>query len=262
MQSDDGLKLAYGVEAPDGPIALYERDGHAIYWLGIKEDTAFRCNIYLIRDGDTALLVDPGSRHFFEQARSRVTQIIQPTSVSGMILSHEDPDVAASMVDWLDLNPAMKVFTTPRTQVLLPHYGRAEYAYFDVEASPEYRFPSGRALRFIPAPYLHFPGAFATYDCDARVLFSGDIWAAIDIDWKLVVEDFAQHVPSLDLFHTEYMASNLAARGFVRHLDGLAIDAIFPQHGSILGPDTVTDAIEYLRNLRCGTDIVYAGLPE
>lgn len=262
MPTETGLTLDQAKDALDRPTLLYQRGDHAIYWLGMPEDTAFRCNIYLVRDGANGLLVDPGSQHFFTQARARVAQIMPPEGINGMILSHQDPDVAASMVEWLKVNPAMNVITTPRTQVLLPHYGTADYAYFDVEASPEYRFPSGKTLRFIPSPFLHFPGAFVTYDTDARVLFSGDIWAAIDINWKLVVDNFAEHAPSLDLFHTEYMASNLAARGFVRHLDGLPIDAIFPQHGSILGPDTVPQAIEYLRELRCGTDIVYASLSE
>lgn len=242
------------------PTPLFRSDSHAIYWLGITEVSAFRCNVYLLHDGREAILVDPGSRRFFGQIKQRVAQILPPEQVSGMVLSHQDPDVAASMVDWLDVNPAMRVFTTPRTQEQLPHYGRLEYDYYDVSAQPLLTLPSGTALRFIPAPFLHAPGAVVTYDAASRYLLSGCVWAALDLDWTLVVDSFKEHIPKMNLFHLDYMASNLATRGFVNSLDGLPIDAILPQHGSTIGSEHVAAALDYLRQIRCGTDILYADL--
>lgn len=256
----NGELLGKALEALDEPTLLYQEGEHAVYWLGISEESAFRCNCYLLRDGDCAILIDPGSRIHFEKVRERVAQVMAPESLSGMILCHQDPDVAASMVDWLELQPNLTVFTTPRTQVLLPYYGKSDYRYYDVEAQPEYRLPSGNLLRFIPAPFLHFPGAFTSYDAQSRFLFSGDIWAAIDTDWSLTVEEFEQHIGKMNLFHTEYMASNRAARGFLQRLDGIELQAILPQHGSIIGPENVARALDYLYQLRCGTDIIYAGI--
>ncbi|HEY1931112.1 MAG TPA: MBL fold metallo-hydrolase [Acetobacteraceae bacterium] len=240
--------------------ALFDVGDHAIYWLGITDATAFRCNTYLIADGDQFLLVDPGSRSFFQQVRDRVAQVVDPSRITGLVICHQDPDVGASMVDWLDIVPEATVYTTPRTQVLLPHYGASDYRYHNVSGKPILILPSGQQLRFIEAPFLHFPGAFTTYDETTRFLFSGDIWAALDLDWTLVVDDFESHVNRMDLFHIDYMASNVAARGFVHKLDGLAIDAILPQHGSIIPSAYVPAALNYLRNLRCGLDIVYAGM--
>lgn len=242
------------------PTPLYDANGHGIYWLGNTDETAFRCNTYLIVDQHEAILVDPGSKQYFSQVKQRVAQILPPENVSGMVLCHQDPDVAASMTDWLDVNPAMRVFTSPRTQVLLPHYGRSDYQYYDVTENPVYVHPSGASLKFVEAPFLHFPGAFVTYDTQSRYLFSGDIWAALDLDWTLTVDSFEQHIPKMNLFHLDYMASNLAARGFVRRIENLAIDAILPQHGSIIGAQHVGLALDYLRNLRCGTDIIYADM--
>jgi len=244
----------------NSPTALYRQNGHEIYWLGIAQETTFRCNTYLIRNGDQALLVDPGNRSHFTLVRDRVAQIMDPASITGLVLCHQDPDVAASMCDWLEQSPHACVYTTPRTQVLLPHYGCDDYRYVDVTAAPKLTLPSGAKLRFIEAPFLHFPGAFVTYDEHARYLFSGDIWAALDIEWKLVVDDFEHHREMMDLFHLDYMASNVATRGFVRRLDGLDIRAILPQHGSIIPSSHIPAALEYLRELHCGTDIAYPDL--
>lgn len=242
------------------PTVLYDDGRHGVYWIGITDETAFRCNTYLIRDGDQALLVDPGNRGFFEQVRSRVGQLMPPEEVTGLILCHQDPDVAASMVDWLDLNPKLEVISTARTHVLLPHYGRARYPAVEVREASARKLPSGGELRFIEAPFLHFPGAFATYDATSKVLFSGDVWAALDVQWRLVVDDFEMHVPAMDLFHLDYMASNVASRGFAKKLVGLDIEAIAPQHGSIIPRRYVPRDLEYLDKLRCGLDIVYADL--
>ncbi len=243
----------------DEPILLFQKDNHFIYWVGISNETAFRCNVYLIVDGDEALVIDPGSRSFFTQIQTNISKVTPLENVKGLILCHQDPDVAASMIDWLQFNSNITIISSNRTNVLLPHYGIEEYNFFDI-CDANYTFSSGKQLQFIEAPFLHFPGAFTTLDLASHFLLSGDIWAALDIDWKLVVEDFEAHTMNMDLFHLSYMASNIAAKGFVNKLEGLQIDAILPQHGSVLDSRDVEDAKNYLKELRCGTDIIYGDI--
>jgi len=259
MQKQADISLHSLVADMHAPTLLFQQDDHAIYWLGITENTVFRCNVYLIVDGDTVILVDPGSRSYFNQVKSRVAQIIDPALVTGMILCHQDPDVAASMVDWLELCPNCMVYTSPRAQVLLPHFGAHDYQWQDIEKEPALLFASGRTLQFITAPFLHSPAAFTTYDATSQFLFSGDIWAALMTTWQLTVSDFDQHRMQMDMFHMDYMASNVAARGFINKLEPLHIDAILPQHGSLIANDHVDQALDYLRTLQCGTDIAYPG---
>jgi len=245
------------MERFDTPTLLFQDEGHAIYWLGIPEDTAFRCNAYLVADNQEALIVDPGGRQSFDFVKNRVAQILPPESVTGMILCHQDPDVAASMADWLDINPSMKVITSLRANVLLPNYGRPNYTFISISEDPVYTFSSGRKIRFIESPFLHFPGAFASYDEYSRYLFSGDIWAAIDMDWHLVVEDFARHKLKLNLFHLDYMAGNIATRGFIDRLRAFPVKAILPQHGSVIPEQMIPEAMNYLMDLKCGLDLIY-----
>jgi len=244
----------------DKAICLFEQHGHAIYWLGVLEPTIFRTNTYLITDGDEALIVDPGNRSCFEQIRQRVAQIIEPEKVTGMIICHQDPDVAASMPDWLALNPDLRVFTSPRTQVLLPYYGCPDYHYVNVEVSPVLSLDSGAQLKFIPAPFLHFPGAFASFDVMAGCLFSGDVFSSVNVGVRLLADDFESLADNMRMFHVEYMASNIAARGFIRRLDGLEISGILPQHGCLIGTEHAPLALKWLAGLQCGTDIIYPDL--
>lgn len=244
----------------DQPVLLAQEGDHAIYWLGVREETAFRSNSYLIQDGEEAILVDPGNRNAFVTIQAQIAPVFNPQGLSGLILGHQDPDVASSAVDWLGRQPELTILSSPRTRVLLPHYGLRDYRFWDIEAQPVYSFSSGRTLRFETAPFLHSPMAFVTYDPTCQLLMTGDIFAAIDTEWQLVVEDFDKHLTKLDLFHIDYMASSVAARGFVRKVRDFPVRMILPQHGSLIPSRFVQEAWDYLETIQCGTDILYPDL--
>ena len=239
------------------PVLLFQQDEHAVYRLGSAENSVFRCNSYLIKDGDQGVLIDPGGKNVFREFKKNLTGLMPLHQLTGMVLSHQDPDVVASMQDWLELKPDLRVFATPRTHVLLPYYGPAAYRDFDVVQQERFQFNSGNELLFIPSPFLHFPGAVTTLDITSGYLFSGDVWAAPDTEWRLIVDSFAGHTEKMDLFHKDYMAGNAASKGYAERLSGQVIRAILPQHGSIIPEEFVGVALSYLKNLRCGLDLIY-----
>ncbi len=243
------------------PVLLFEKEEHRVYWLGMAVPDAFRTNIYLIEDGDEAILVDPGNKAFFPQLKERLSTLGCLKKLTGAIFSHQDPDVAGSIADWVSDFKNFRVMTSRRTNILLPHYGISGYNFYDTgEAHNQYTFQSGNTLRFLEAHFLHFPGAIATYDAASGFLLSGDVWASIDIDFQFIASDFEEHTLKLNLFHLDYMSSSVAAKGFARQIAPLNIEGILPQHGALIGKSDVEAAIAYLHNLRCGLDLIYPDL--
>jgi flavorubredoxin len=242
------------------PVALFDDGTHALYWVGSQEDSAFRCNAYLIVNGDWRILFDPGSAyHHFEQVRARVEQIIPADTISHIVVHHQDPDLCDSLPNWLEINPQLFLVTTPRTRVLIPYYGfSADVNWIDVSPndSTYLELPSG-SLAFLTAPFLHFPEAMVTFDERSGFLLSGDIGAAIEPDWQLVATDWERHWRAMVPFHIFYMASNRALRGFVEKIEPFPIRAILPQHGSVIPGSLVQNALENLRALPCGIDLIY-----
>jgi len=239
------------------PLLLFHEDNHSIYWLGSAERSVFRSNTYFIRDGDQGVLIDPGGKPVFREIRKNLSGLMPINQLAGMVLSHQDPDVAASIENWLELKSDLWIFSTPRTHVLLPYYCFGEYRFFDVEKEKRFHFKSGNELFFIPSPFLHFPGAVTTLDSRSGYLFSGDVWASLDTKEQFVVENFIRYSGRMDLFHKDYMASNVAARGYADSLKGYIINGILPQHGSMIPGRFVEDALNYLENIECGLDIIY-----
>lgn len=259
MNRVDSLRGA--VLDSDGPVRLFDRDGHSVWWVGSQENTPFRCNAYLIVDGDQALLFDPGSSmHHFEQVRFRVGEVLPPERVTHIVLHHQDPDLCDSLPDWVGVAPKARLVTTPRARVLLPYYGLGPDVEF-IDVSPQDRtwweLPSGHSIGFMVAPFLHFPEAMVTWDEASRFLLSGDIGAAIEQDWRLVADDLERHWAAMVPFHAFYMASSRALGGFIDKIAPFDIDAVLPQHGSILPGDMVREIFDRLRALPCGVDLVY-----
>ncbi len=50
-----------------------------------------------------------------------------------------------------------------------------------------------RTLRFIFTPYLHFLGAFCTFDIMSKILFSSDLFGAFSDDWSLDQKDMQKN---------------------------------------------------------------------
>lgn len=243
----------------DGPVCLFDGP-HQIWWIGSSEASPFRCNAYLLVDGATRVLFDPGSaRWHFDQVLARVKQIIDPTTVTHIVAHHQDPDVIDSLPLWLELAPNAFVIATPRTRVLLPYYGLPENVnWFDVSPldNTVLELDQG-SLAFLTSPFLHFPEAMVTFDEASGFLLSSDIGAAIDDDWKLVADDWDRHWRTMVPFHVFYMANNRALRGFCDKVAPFPIEAILPQHGSILPKSMVRPALAALRELPCGIDLLY-----
>jgi hypothetical protein len=241
------------------PTPLYRKGDHAVYWLGLSDDEPSPYNAYLLMDKNEVLLIDPGSRSQFEKVKHRVEQIVEPERITGLILCHHAANVSASMIDWLDFKRNIMVYATFRTHTMLSGYG-TDYFFVDVSLNDRLKLPCGTEICFIEAPFLHSTGAMATYDRSSGFLFSGDIWAASGSDWNLVVDDFQQYSIKMDRTHLSDMPSNIATRGFLRRLQPYGIAAILPRQGSIIGRNFIGAALDYLRKLECGTDILYPDL--
>ncbi|MDA8065896.1 MAG: MBL fold metallo-hydrolase [Thermaerobacter sp.] len=250
-------ELAGGQPDLSQAVLLFEAGRHRVYWVGSEEATHFRCNAYLLCHGDANVLIDPGGRFHYDQVSRRVEGVVDPQKITHIVVQHQDPDLCGSLPLWLERQGGIKVLTNSRAAVLLPHYGLT----CPIEETDDGWLPlgDGAKLRFLPAPFMHFPGAFVTYDPISKFLFSGDIFAAVNADWQMFVQDFDLHSGFMEIFHTDYMAGHRALAGFTAMLrrEQVPIRAILPQHGSIIMERDVPKALEWLGNLLCGLDLIY-----
>ena len=232
-----------------------------IYWVGFYDEAAqLHCNPYLIIDSDDIVLIDPGSIPHFPVVMRKIMELINPEDITYVVAQHQDPDVCGNLAvveDVINRND-LKIIGHTNCLRLIRHLGLRSELYAVDEHDYQLELKSGRVLEFIFTPYLHSPGAIATYDPSTRSLFSSDIFGAISQNWSLFVEgrDF---LSPMEPFHQHYMPSNRILKHCMERFEKLELDRILPQHGSILEGRDVDRAIEHLKQLPCGIDLIEDG---
>ncbi|MFA7196749.1 MAG: response regulator [Anaerovoracaceae bacterium] len=222
-----------------------------IYWVGgISSNQGLQCNPYLLVDGTEAVLIDPGSILDFEAVWKNVCSLISPDRIRYVILHHQDPDLASSVPLFEKKGCRFELVTHWRTKTLVRYYGVVSDFYIINSHGNQLTLASGRTLSFLPAPYLHFPGAVMTYDARTQTLFSGDLFGAFSGEWALEAsEDYMERMKS---FHEHYMPSREVLQPVMESLLALPISLIAPQHGSLIRKD-IRSHIKALRDLECGS---------
>ncbi len=214
-----------------GPVEIAPE----VFWIGsyIKDDI-FQCHNYLIRDGSESVLVDPGSMLTFGESLKKIKYLVDLRDIKYFICHHQDPDIAASLPKIVEIFPKTEKFivTHWRTYFLLKHYDLPLPFYLVDQHNYELLLSSGRKLKFILTPYMHYPGNIVTYDELSKVLFSSDIFGAWDEEWQLFADQ--SYLEKMRAFHEIYMPSRDIVMFTLNRLRELDIDIIAPQHGSII----------------------------
>jgi flavorubredoxin len=251
------------VRAFDAPEALVVGNDYSnaisitrnIFWVGFREGERLQCNPYLLVDRGSAVLVDPGSIPDFPLMMRKVIDVIDPSLIELVIVSHQDPDIAGCLPVLEDViaRPDLRVAAHPNTHRLIRHLGFRAEPYDVVEHGLEYVTATGDRLEFIPTPYAHSPGAMATYHRATQSLFTSDLFGAITPHEDIFdAPDFPR---SMDAFHQAYMPSSAVLKAALRRLEGRPIQRLLPQHGTIIEGDAVRVAFEHLAALPCGIDL-------
>ncbi|MDD5057839.1 MAG: MBL fold metallo-hydrolase [Sideroxydans sp.] len=243
-------------------VVLFGDENHKFVLLNESdpgEEDGVRSNQYLIQHKDDGVLLDPGGFGVMPRVLAELLRYIGPQQLKGIVLSHQDPDIVGGLSTWLELTGA-PVYVSEIWMRFLPHYGIKGVSRFT--GVPDRGMPlhvaDGFDLQLVPAHFLHSEGQINVYDPVSKILFSGDIGAAMlptDKDY-IYADDFAAHLPYIEGFHRRYMCSNRAARIWVDRVSKLDIDMIAPQHGPIYRGKAVGEFLAWFKELQCGIDLM------
>lgn len=211
-------------------------------------------NEYLVAHGDQGLLLDPGGAEIFPAVFSALSAEFDPSALVGVFASHQDPDTVSSLALWLEFNPAMRCYVSWLWSGFIPHFGGTGETLVAIPDEGMDIALAGLILKAVPAHYLHSSGNFHLYDKVAKILFSGDVGAALLPPGRdgLFVEDFDTHIRHAEAFHKRWMGSNEAKRRWCERVAHLDIDMLCPQHGAIYRGADVQRFINWFDEIQVG----------
>jgi flavorubredoxin len=222
------------------------------------EDSFLSVNQYLIIEDGEGLLLDPGSESIFDDLYDAVSEFIEIEKIKYIFLSHQDPDVSGSIGQW-SVTTKAKFLMSGLWVRFMSHYGFSEMSRVVEIPDKGAKLTLGNhVVKFIPAHFLHSPGNFTLYDVKSKILFSGDIGAAVvnSLGGEKKVISFEEHKLALEGFHKRYMGSNKFCSAWVKRVEKLDILKIAPQHGFVFEDENINKFLDWFRELQCGSDLL------
>ncbi|MBF0424108.1 MAG: diguanylate cyclase, partial [Magnetococcales bacterium] len=207
---------------------------------------------YLIEHGEDSILLDPGGQLTWEATLKKIEKIIPFSKIRYFVCHHQDPDITSSLpsIDRLVSRSDAVVLSHWRANALLKHYA-IRIPLECVEKNAWQLNLGQRVLQFIFTPYLHFPGAFCTFDTRSGILFSSDLFGGFTENWQLVAQD-ESHFENIRPFHEHYMPHKDVLMHGLSKLEPLPITLIAPQHGSLIPHHLITFMFTQLKAMDCG----------
>ncbi len=235
---------------------LFENENHkCVFFEDFTEGEMITANQHLIVHNGKGMLLDPGGHKVYAKLFSALPDHLPPAALEYLFLSHQDPDIVASVNGWLMITDA-DAYMSAIWRRFVAHFGVDGSVMDRMKEIPDVGMKldlEGCELQLIPAHFLHSAGNFHVYDPVSKILYSGDLGAAI-VDYRFV-EDFDAHAGEMIGFHNRYMASKTACQLWAKMVRQLDIEIIAPQHGAMFkGKDMCKKFIDWVEVLEPGAD--------
>jgi flavorubredoxin len=241
------------------PFELFDNGRHKCLMfsdLGDSGGEAVQANQFLIVDGDTGAVIDPGGNLAYNELVLAMQKHFPPSRLSSILASHADPDIIAALDRWMTGTSA-KLYISTLWERFAPHFckpGKTEGRIVGIPDAGMHIKVGRSRITAVPAHFLHAEGNFQFWDPESGILFSGDLGVSLGGEPKRFVSRLADVLPQMEPFHRRYMASGRILKLWANMVKTLPVRMIVPQHGAPLVADAVPAFIEWVQTLDCGID--------
>ena len=200
-------------------------------------------NSYLIKGSKKIALIDTVDPHKENELINNL-QKLNVQNIDYIISNHAEQDHSGTIPKILELYPNAKVVTNQKCKTML----------MDLLSIPEEKFIvindgdtislGDKTLKFILAPWVHWPETMFTYLKEDKILFTCDFLGSHFATSELFVKDEAKVYESAKRYYAEIMMpfrNNI--KKHIEKISNLDIEIIAPSHGPIYSkPEFIIDA--------------------
>lgn len=156
----------YGVGVKDDSIDLFE--GQYVVPEGISY------NSYFIKDEKTAVF-DTVDARFYDEWLKNVLAVSGGKAPDYLIVLHVEPDHSANVARFMKEFPAAKIVGNAKTFAMLKNFFGEDFSERRVVVAEGETLSLGKhVLKFVFAPFVHWPEVMVCYDETDKILFSAD----------------------------------------------------------------------------------------
>lgn len=161
-----------------------------IHWVGVEDwqrrlfdalvplPSGTSYNAYLVVGKEKSALIDSVAPGFEEEFLEKVASIVPPESIDYVVMNHAEPDHASAIARVLSLTPGARLVATKKGKAVAASMYRIQEDRCMPEGTTETLDLGGKTLKFIEAPWLHWPETMFTFAVEDRILFTCDFFGA------------------------------------------------------------------------------------
>jgi NADH oxidase (H2O-forming) len=220
-----------------------------LYWIGAEDpdlrtfDDLFPTeqgttyNSYLIKGRDKIAIVDTVKEERAEEFLAKVKKLVDPADVDYFIINHTEPDHSGSLAFMLRHCPKATVISTQAANTFLKNLIHTEFPAHIVKDG-EVLDLGDRHVRFILAPFLHWPDTmFALLEEDGA-LFTCDAFGAHVCGPSIFNDELPEYVKDMQFYFDCIMRPfKDRALAAIAKIKGERIEVVCPSHGPVLRSD-------------------------
>jgi len=190
-------------------------------------------NSYLVRGETRNVLIDTVKKPFAEEFFAKIEEHLPVSEIDAVVVNHTEPDHSGALEQLLELNPEITVYCSRPAENFLKQLLNHEFKCQVVADGDELDL-GGRKLKFILAPYLHWPDTMFTYLDDGQILFPCDAFGAHYCAEKLFDDEIADFSADFHFYFDCIMRPfKDKIREALAKIEDLPIRMVCPSHGPI-----------------------------
>lgn len=220
-----------------------------VHWIGLNDrttdlfegiwpiaDKGVTYNSYLVRD-EKNVLVDLSKSFKTDEYVESIEAIMPLAEIDYLVVNHMEPDHTGAFRTLLRIPRRLTILATQKAKEML----EAFYGITDnvrVVADGEELALGRRTLRFVHAPFVHWPETMVTYDAEDRILFSCDAFGGYGALPGAIFDDQCADIGVYEREALRYYVNIVAKFSgptlkAIEKLAGVPIDIIAPSHGLV-----------------------------
>jgi flavorubredoxin len=224
-----------------------------IYWMGsvdwdsrlfdslipLPDGTSY--NAYLIEGSEKTVLLDTVDPPMADELLAQLEDV---SKIDYVISQHAEQDHSGTIPQVLEKYPDAKIISTPKAKGMLIDLLQIPEKFFITVKDGETLSLGDKTLKFIHAPWVHWPETMVTYLEEDRILFSCDFFGSHIATTDLFVTDEGRVYEAVKRYFAEIMMPfrNVIKKNLEK-LESYDIEMIAPSHGQIFpNPAFILDA--------------------
>jgi len=187
-------------------------------------------NAYLLRGSQRTVLLDTVDASCLPALLDHLRGVDR---VDDIVIHHVEQDHSGSLPFIMERYPEARVLISPKGREMLLDHLRVDAGRVETVEDGATLDVGGRTLRFLLAPWQHWPETMMTHLSDDGVLFSCDLFGAHLASAALYAPDGCVEGPARSYYAEIMMPFRNAIRRNLDRLEGLDIRVIAPSHGPL-----------------------------